>query len=83
MDKSGSKMSTDEDNNQKEESSSGGQTLAAKPPPTARTRRKPYQEGRQRIERKARTVQEEREEVLALINAHVEKVTRKTTTQPI
>lgn len=49
-------------------------------PPTAKVRRKPYQEGRQRIERKARTVQEEREEVLVLINANIDKVSVTVTT---
>lgn len=49
-------------------------TVSPSRPPQAKVRRKPYQEGRQRIERKARTVQEERHELIHLINAHIDKV---------
>lgn len=39
----------------------------------SKARRKPYEEGKQRIERKAATVQEERDEIIHLINAHIDK----------
>lgn len=40
----------------------------------SKARRKPFEEGRLRIERKSTTVLEEREEIIHLINAHIDKV---------